>query len=205
MIHLLLKGILAGFAVAAPIGPVGLLCIRRSIIDGRLAGFVTGLGAAVADAGLALIAGLGVTVIINFVSGHQTAFHLGGGLVLVAMGILAMRSRPPCKAEGPVHAATIAKAFFSTIALTLANPMTIAAMLLLFSSFGVSLNGAVGWDPVVLVVGVFTGSTLWWLILSTFAEWFGRRLNTRLLRTINIATGILLAGFGVYQMATPWL
>jgi threonine/homoserine/homoserine lactone efflux protein len=205
MIHLLLKGILAGFAVAAPVGPVGLLCIRRSIIDGRLAGFVTGLGAAVADAGLALIAGLGVTAIINFVAGHQNAFHLGGGLVLVTMGVLAMRARPPCKAEGPVHAGTIAKAFFSTIALTLANPMTIAAMLLLFSSFGVSLNSAGGWDPVVLVMGVFTGSTLWWLILSTFAEWFGRRLNTRLLRTINIATGILLAGFGVYQMATPWL
>ncbi len=202
MILLLLKGFVIGFAVAAPIGPVGLLCIRRSIADGRLVGFITGLGAAVADATMAVIAAFGVKSIIDFLLGHRTIFEFAGGVILVFMGIAAMRVRPPAKAAGPIHAPNFTRAFFSTIALTFANPVTIFSLLGIFTAFGVSLRTE-GWvEPSWLVAGVFLGSTAWWLVLSFFADWFGRKLNSKLLRTINIATGVLLLLFGIYQLGS---
>ena len=200
MLLLILKGCVIGFAVAAPVGPVGLLCIRRSIVDGKLVGFFTGLGAAVADALMALVSAFGVTTILAFLSGHKSLFQLVGGIILLVMGVGAMRAKPPTRSAAPLHAPSVVKAFFSTIALTLANPVTIASLLGIFTAFGVSLHTE-GWmEPTWLVVGVFLGSTLWWLILSWFADWFGRKLNTNLLRSINIATGILLLGFGIYQL-----
>lgn len=200
MLLLLIKGFVIGFAVAAPIGPVGILCIRRSIADGRLVGFLTGLGAAVADALMALVAAFGVSTILNFLIGHRSLFQLLGGLMLLAMGIAAIRARPPEKAAAPLHARSLSVAFFSTIALTLANPVTIASLLGIFAGFGVTLHTE-GWiEPTWLVIGVFLGSTAWWLILSFFADWFGRKLNTNLLRSINIGTGVILLAFGSYQL-----
>src|SRR4051812_17010461 len=90
----LFRGLVIGFAVAAPVGPVGLLCIRRSIADGHLAGFITGLGAAAADALFGLIAALGLTAVTSFLTGHAHAFHFSSGLFLLAFGIATIRSRP---------------------------------------------------------------------------------------------------------------
>ncbi len=203
MFLLVLKGFVIGFAVAAPVGPVGLLCIRRSIADGRLVGFVTGLGAAVADALMAIVAAFGISTILNFLMGHKNTFQLLGGIILLIMGWAAMRARPPANTGGaPLHAPNLAGAFFSTIALTLANPVTIFSLLGIFTAFGVSLRTE-GWlEPSWLVVGVFLGSAAWWLVLSYFANWFGKKLNTKLLHSINLGTGILLILFGVYQLLT---
>jgi threonine/homoserine/homoserine lactone efflux protein len=200
---LIFNGLVIGFLVAAPVGPVGLLCIRRSIIDGRLAGFVTGLGAAVADALMASIAAFGVSTILNFLTGHKSSFQLIGGIVLLVMGVAAMRAQPKMERNtSPLHAPNLTGAFFSTIALTLANPVTIISLLGIFAAFGVSVRTD-GWiDSSWLVLGVFLGSTAWWAILSAFAGWFGRKLNTHLLRTINIGTGLVLIGFGVYQLGS---
>jgi threonine/homoserine/homoserine lactone efflux protein len=202
MLHLLINGFLIGLAVAAPVGPVGLLCIRRSMGDGRLIGFFTGLGAAVADALMALLAALGVRAVARFFETHQTSFSLVGGLVLVVMGIQAVRARPAAKTvKAPLHARSLFNAFGSTLALTLANPMTIGGMLLFFSTFGIAVGtteyGKIG----VLVGSVFAGSTCWWLILSSCAVWFGHHLQDRLLRTINIVTGLIIILIGVWQLA----
>jgi len=197
---LLIKGFLIGIAVAAPIGPVGLLCLRRSIVDGKLRGFITGMGAAVADAMMAIVAAFGMTAILSFVEGHRSSFQIAGGAVLMVMGVAAMKAKPPTRTKGQLHTPGLTKAFFSTIVLTLANPVTIGSLLLLFSAFGVSL-GTDNWqNPVKLVAGVFLGSAAWWLLLSHFAEWFGRKLNTNLLRSINIGTGVMLCLLGAYQL-----
>lgn len=200
MLLLLIKGFAIGFAVAAPIGPVGLLCIRRSIADGRLVGFVTGLGAAVADAFMALVAAFGVTTILAFVSGHRLAFQFVGGLILIAMAVGAFVAKPPQRSSAQIHAPSVIRAFLSTIVLTLANPVTIASLLMIFTAFGVTLHTEGYLDPSWLVLGVFLGSSVWWLILSWFADWFGKKLNTRLLKSINIGTGVLLLAFGLYQL-----
>jgi threonine/homoserine/homoserine lactone efflux protein len=197
---LLLKGFVIGFAVAAPIGPVGLLCIRRSIADGKLRGFVTGLGAAVADAFMATVVVFGVTSITAFITSNERTFRFLGGLILLGMGLAAMRVHPRVRSTGPLHAPNLHMAFLSTIVLTLANPMTMFSLLGIFTAFGVMLHTA-GWlQPSYLVAGVFLGSTAWWILLCYFAEWFGRKLNTNLLRTINIAVGLLLIAFGAYEL-----
>ena len=198
---LLLKGFVIGFAVAAPIGPVGLLCIRRSIADGKLRGFVTGMGAAVADAFMAIVVVFGVTSITAFITSHERSFRFLGGLILLGMGIAAMRAHPRVRTNtGPLHAPNLHMAFLSTIALTLANPVTMFSLLFIFTAFGVMLH-TVGWlEPSYLVAGVFLGSTAWWVLLCYFAEWFGRKLNTNLLHTINVAVGLLLVAFGAYEL-----
>ena len=197
---LLLKGFVIGFAVAAPIGPVGLLCIRRSIADGKLRGFVTGLGAAVADAFMAIVVVFGVTSITSFITSHALSFHFLGGLILLGMGIAAMRAHPRVRTTGPPHAPNLHMAFLSTIALTLANPVTMFSLLGIFTAFGVMLHTTGWFEPSYLVAGVFLGSTAWWILLCYFAEWFGRKLNTNLLHTINVAVGLLLVAFGAYEL-----
>lgn len=198
---LLLIGFLTGFAVAAPIGPVGLLCLRRSISDGRLVGFITGLGAAVADALMALVVVLGVTSITTFIATHAIIFRSITVVLLLGMGIGAILSHPVARSpHGTLHAANLHMAFYSAIALTIANPVTLGSLLVIFTAFGVMVHMD-GWlEPSWLVIGVFLGSTVWWAILSHCAEWFGRKLNTHLLRTINVVTGLLLIGFGGYQL-----
>lgn len=196
-----LKGFAIGFAVAAPVGPVGLLCIRRSILDGRVAGFVTGLGAATADAIFGLIAALGLSTVTAFLDRHATGFQLAGGLCLLAIGAATMRSRPPARENGSVHAANLPAAYASTIAITLTNPMTIAGFIGIFTGFGIGLGttgaGQVSW----LVLGVFLGSTAWWLLLSGCAGWFGKKIPDGGLHAINVGAGLAIAFFGVWQLA----
>src|SRR5436190_7360412 len=117
-----LPGIIVGFAVAAPVGPVGLLCIRRSVIDGHLVGFVTGLGAAVADAIFGLIAAIGLASVTAFLSSHTRALELGGGILMLVVGGYTIRQKPPQRSTTPIHARDLHTAFLSTIAITLANP-----------------------------------------------------------------------------------
>ncbi|HTB80463.1 MAG TPA: LysE family transporter [Opitutaceae bacterium] len=196
-----LKGFAIGFAVAAPVGPVGLLCIRRAILDGRLAGFVTGLGAATADAIFGLIAALGLTSVTTFLTSHATGFQLVGGLCLLAIGLATMRSRPPVRESGSVHAHNLTAAYASTIAITLTNPMTIAGFIGIFTGFGVGLGTTGAAQVSWLVFGVFLGSAAWWLLLSGCASWFGKRIPDNGLHAINVGAGLAIAFFGVWQLA----
>ncbi|HZP59049.1 MAG TPA: LysE family transporter [Opitutaceae bacterium] len=197
----LVKGFAIGFAVAAPVGPVGLLCIRRSILDGRLAGFITGLGAATADGIFGLIAAVGLTTVTTFLNHHEIAFQLLGGLCLLLIGIATMRSRPPTRENGSVHARNLPAAFLSTVAITLTNPMTIAGFVGIFSGFGVGLDTTGAVDVFWLVLGVFLGSTAWWLLLSGCAGWFGKKIPGGGLHAINVGAGLTIAFFGVWQLA----
>jgi threonine/homoserine/homoserine lactone efflux protein len=196
----LLKGLIIGFAVAAPVGPVGLLCIRRSLADGHLAGFVTGLGAATADAAFGLIAALGLTSVTAFLTGHAVLFELAGAAFLLAIGIATLRARPSERPAGSVHAANLPAAFISTLAITLANPMTIAAFIGIFTGFGVGLHTSGVLDAISLVGGVFLGSAAWWLILSSASGWFAKRIGHGGLRFINVIAGALITVFGVLQL-----
>ncbi|MDD2766134.1 MAG: LysE family transporter [Opitutaceae bacterium] len=199
----LLKGLVIGFAIAAPVGPINLLCLRRSLSDGRRVGFVSGLGAAVADTTYGIIAAVGLTAVTDFLIGHRAWLQLFGGLFLLVLGTFTMRAHAPRReAAAPVHVGRLRDAFVSTYVLTLANPMTIIAFTGVFAGLGLGWRTGRTIDALQLIGGVFTGSALWWLLLALLAGTFGRHLNDGTLRWINRIAGGIIAAFGVWQL---WL
>jgi threonine/homoserine/homoserine lactone efflux protein len=198
-----LKGVAIGIAIAAPVGPIGLLCIRRSIADGRTAGFVTGLGAATADGLYGLIAALGLTAVTGFLLDHRAVIQLFGGAFLVYLGIALLRAKPPA-ADAPMQldARTLATAYSSTFVLTLANPVTILSFIGIFAGIGADLGHGGTAPAMQLVAGVFLGSAAWWLFLSTGAHYLGGKIGLPRLPVINRISGSFIAAFGLCQLVS---
>ena len=200
----LLKGLVIGFSIAAPVGPIGLLCIRRPLSDGPAHGFVSGLGAASADAVYGAIAGFGVALVTDALIGAQVALKLVGGLMLLWLGWNTLRARPAERPAAAGGAAGLAGAYASTFALTLANPATILSFAAVFGGLGVSAAGEGNSTAVaaLLVAGVFTGSALWWLGLSASVGAFRRRVTPAAMLWINRVSGAVLGGFGIAALAS---
>lgn len=194
----LVTGALVGFSIAVPVGPVGLLCIRRSLSDGRLAGFVTGMGAAAADTLYGLAAAFSLTALTNFLVDHRTSFQLFGGLFMLGLGVATLRSRPVAStADRPAHHAGIA--FVSAFAITATNPMTVFAFIGIFA--GLNHPAADTLASMRLVLGVFLGSAAWWLILSTGAAHFSRKLQSGGFRALNLIAGTGIVLIALWQLA----
>ncbi|PAW71669.1 MAG: lysine transporter LysE [Opitutia bacterium Tous-C4FEB] len=194
----LVTGALVGFSIAVPVGPVGLLCIRRSLSDGRLAGFVTGMGAAAADTLYGLAAAFSLTALTTFLVDHRTSFQLFGGLFMLGLGVATLRSRPVAStADRPAHHAGIA--FVSAFAITATNPMTVLAFIGIFA--GLNLPAADTLASMRLVLGVFLGSAAWWLILSNGAAHFSRKLRSGGFRALNLTAGTGIVLIALWQLA----
>jgi threonine/homoserine/homoserine lactone efflux protein len=201
-LDLLLKGLAIGLAIAAPVGPIGLLCIRRSLAQGRLAGFVTGLGAAAADGVYGAIGAFGITAISALLVDQQRWLALAGGMFLIWLGIAGMRRAPASEAASPSrNARDLAGYFFSTFALTLTNPATILSFAAVFAGLGLGGTGSIG-AALVMIAGVFLGSAAWWLFLSGAVGWLRTRLGPDLLVWINRLSGLILIGFGLFAVWT---
>jgi len=191
-----MKGLIIGFSIAAPVGPIGVLCIRRTLAEGRISGFVSGMGAATADALYGCIAGFGVTYVSNFLIGQQFSFRLIGALFLGYLGARIFFSKPaeaPSKAEGK----GLAGAYASTLLLTLTNPVTILAFAAIFAGLGLGNSGGNYTAGMLLVLGVFLGSAAWWLFLSTGVGLFRTWFNGPRLRWVNRLSGVIIGGFGI--------
>jgi threonine/homoserine/homoserine lactone efflux protein len=192
------KGLAVGFAIAAPVGPIGVLCIRRSIGDGPLMGFAAGLGAATADAAYGCIAGFGLTAVSGFLQAQQLWLALLGGAFLCYLGVRAYVS-PPAQAATPTGTGYIAT-YGSTFFLTITNPATILSFVAAFSVLG--LAAATDYFAATsLVLGVFVGSAVWWAFLSTSVGFFRSRITPAWTRAVNIASGVILVGFGLYAIS----
>ena len=199
----LVRGLALGFAIAAPVGPIGVLCIRRTLAMGRAAGLATGLGAAAADACYGAVAAFGLTWVTPTLVGQQAWIRLISGLFLLYLGIATFVARP---AEQPaaVGAAGLAGAFGSTFVLTLTNPMTILSFVAAFAGLGLG-GGATGPAAAgALVAGVCAGSAAWWLILSGVVDRIRNRFDAGRMRWVNRASGALITGFGVVALAGLW-
>ena len=194
----LIQGLLFGLALAMPVGPIGLLCIRRSLDDGFTVGFATGLGAAVADAGYGAVAAFGLTAVSQLLLTWQSPLALAGGALLLWLGLSTWWRRPEDTVRSRSGARRPLVAFAQTAVLTVANPQTVLTFVALFAGLGVVMGEDSGWaDATTLVVGVFLGSALWWLILAGgVAGALRDRLNQTALRWINRGAGALIAGFG---------
>ena len=196
--NFLLKGLLIGFAIAAPVGPIGMLCIQRTLNYGRRSGFATGLGAATADAAYGAVAAFGLTAISYFLLTGQTWLRIIGGAFLVYLGTRTLFSKAAPESNGR-HISLLSD-YFSSVFLTLANPATIISFLAVFAGIGIgALAGSVAL-AVTMVAGVFFGSALWWLILTSGVGLLRSAMSASFLRIANIASGIILLAFAAYAL-----
>jgi threonine/homoserine/homoserine lactone efflux protein len=203
------KGLVAGFIIAAPVGPVGVLCVQRTLHQGHIAGLLSGLGAAIADAVYGCIAAFGLSLISGWLEAHQSLFRIGGGLFLLFMAWRMLRAAlhpSPEAAASPLHRndGPIA-GFISTFMLTVTNPITIVAFLGIFAFFGIGSFGLSNEMAAWLVLGVFVGSSVWWLSLAGLAGAFRQRLGNGGLKWINGISGLLMLGFGIYGIVSIFL
>ena len=197
----LLKGIIIGFSIAAPVGPIAVLCIRRTLTEGRTYGLISGLGAATADAIYGCIAGFGLTFISSILINQQTWLRLIGGVFLCYLGTTSFLSQPAEQAT-PDKGKSLVGTYASTFFLTLTNPMTILSFAAIFAGVGVVSAGANYVSATVLVLGVFLGSVLWWLILSGSISLFRAKFKSNWLRLVNQISGIIIFGFGVIVLVS---
>jgi threonine/homoserine/homoserine lactone efflux protein len=192
----LLKGALVGIVIAVPVGPVGVLCVRRTIMHGRLAGFLSGLGAATADAVFGIIAAGGLTVVSDWLLDYQNWLRFLGGGYLIFIGISALRASPDERDTEREPEGLLAD-FASTFALTITNPITILAFLAIFASIGLTGEQATISTAGILVAGVWGGSLLWWAGLAFGTGLMRMSLDRKHLVWINRGSGSILVLSGV--------
>lgn len=195
-----LKGLLLGFSIAAPVGPIGILCIQRSLNRGFWAGFVSGLGAATADTVYGLIAAFGITAVSAILIAQADLLGIGGGLFLCYLGVKTFNSKPATVAMADQSKSLIG-AYASTFALTITNPMTILAFTLIFSGMGLASASSTAGTSALMVLGVFIGSSLWWLLLTGGASWLKDRFDAQKMVWINRIAGVVIAVFGLLSLA----
>jgi len=194
------KGLLFGFLLAATVGPMWVLCFRRTIEQGALAGFVSGMGIAVADGLYGAVAAFGLTAISGFLLDQSFWIGLIGGLFLVYLGMSALLAQPAKLEEQEEYPETrLGRAFLSTLGLTLANPPTILAFAAIFAGLG--LPSSDFGSAALVVLGVFLGSASWWIVLAAGASWLRKRAGAKLFRAINLVSGLSILGFAFWQLA----
>lgn len=198
---MLLKGALLGFSIAAPVGPIGVLCIRRTLASGRLIGFVSGLGAAAADTLYGCVAAFGLTMVSGLLVRHQLWLHLIGGLFLLYLGVKTFTATPADRAAAATGEGAWG-AFLSTFALTITNPMTILSFAAVFAGLGLSQARGGALDAGLMVLGVFAGSALWWWILAFGTGCFGAKVDAVVMRRINRVSGGIILLFAAAALAT---
>jgi threonine/homoserine/homoserine lactone efflux protein len=193
---LFLKALLVGLSIAAPVGPIGLLTIQRTLERGMAVGLATGLGAAVADACYGAVGAFGVRWLLDALTGVRTPLAFGGGALLLWLAWRTWRAPLSGKAA-PAGATDLLHAFAGTFVLTLANPATILSFVAVFGALSGGLSGPV--SPALMVAGVFAGSALWWLLLTAGVALGRRRFTDAWRRRINQASALVLAAFALWQ------
>jgi threonine/homoserine/homoserine lactone efflux protein len=191
------NGFIIGLSIAAPVGPIGVLCIQRTLNHGRSIGLASGIGAATADATFGLMAALGLTVVSKFLTDKQTWLRLIGGAYLMVLSIRTFRSRPAEKAAAVDDKRGLVSAYTSTLFLTATNPLTIFSFIAIFAGVGAGSTGSDTSSPLLVVLGVFLGSCAWWLFLVNLTGIFRSRLNARSAQWINRGSGLIISAFAI--------
>ncbi len=198
----LVRGFIVGFSIAAAVGPISLLCVRKTLAHGRLAGFVCGMGAATADGLYGCVAAFSLTWVSDLLVDRHPRLRLAGGLFLIYLGARTFLEKPVETADftaTPLRTG-LARSYASTFSLTVANPTTILSFAAVFAGLGLGTTAADRGSAVLMVCGVFFGSALWWLLLSGAVGFFRRALTPTRLSWVNRLSGALLAGLGVLSL-----
>jgi threonine/homoserine/homoserine lactone efflux protein len=196
----LIKGLIAGIAIAAPVGPVNILCASRTLAKGPKAGLLSGLGAASADTLYGAIAGFSITLIIDFLQREEFWVRVWGGILLIAIGIVYFR-KPPKSLEAQARDDSSHSDYASTFLLTLTNPTTILSFLAVLAALGMG-DKRPWWLSFVLVGGIFCGSMLWWIILVGIVDRLRDRFNPEAVCWMNRIAGMAIGAFGIITLVT---
>jgi threonine/homoserine/homoserine lactone efflux protein len=207
----LARGFIIGLAVAIPVGPIALLCMRRTLERRFLIGFATGVGAAVADLFYASIAAFGISAIETILLRHRTELSFAGGIFLLILAARTAVGKGAVERQVNVSTADAVSAFASGFVLTVTNPLTVLGFVAIFAGFGVGQGLTDTSRAIALVSGVLAGSILWWLMLNAAVARMRHFISPRALNRLNVAAGVLIAAFAFYEltiaimMAAPWL
>lgn len=200
--NFLIKGLIIGFSIAAPVGPIGVLCIRRTIANGKLSGFISGLGAATADGLYGIVAAYGLVGVSNLLVGQQFWFRLIGGIFLLYLGIKIFTAKSGDKNSETNKSKGFWGDYFSTFVLTITNPVTILSFAAIFAGLGLGASTNSHASAVTMVVGVILGSILWWIILTEVVGFLKSRFNLQSTKIINKISGIIILIFALLAFAS---
>ena len=191
-----LRGLLIGFSIAAPVGPIGVLCIRRTLAEGRLAGFLSGMGAASADMFYGAVAAFGLTAIQDLLLGQSGWLRIVGGIFLLYLGVKTFLSKPAEQAAKASRGGFFG-AYLTTFFLTITNPITILSFIAIFAGLRLGETDGNYVSAAFMVLGVFLGSAAWWLTLSTGVSFLREKFTPALLTWVNRLAGVIIVAFGL--------
>ena len=204
MSSLLIRGFVLGFAIAASPGPIFFLCLRRTLVRGRLYGLVSGLGVATADGFYAALAAFGVAALASTLVSGRRALALVGGVVLVVLGVrILLERRKVLESETAPTVRGLAWAYASTLGLTMTNPATIISFAALAATLGLGGGGGLA-RPATLVAGVLAGSASWWCALALTVSAMRARVTPGLVRGISTASGAVIVGLGMLAVVSAF-
>lgn len=195
---ILINGFILGFSIAAPVGPIGILCIRRTLNKGMLNGLAAGLGAATADACYGSVAAFGLTIVTSLLIENSVSLRIIGSLFLFYLGYTTFMAKP-AKQQEMSYSNEWISAYFTTFFLTITNPLTILSFAAIFAGLGVSMKGS-NLSSELLILGVFLGSSLWWFILSGSVHILRNKFEYKRLIWVNRLSGIVIFGFGIISL-----
>lgn len=200
-VEFLIKGLIVGFLASIPLGPVGVLCIQRTINKGRYSGLISGMGAATVDMFFALVAALGLTYIINFIEEKQFFIQLIGGGVLIFLGTKIFNTNPIKQIRKHRRKKNkLIEDYLSVLFLTLSNPLAVFLFIAAFAGIGMVTSNDSSLKSSLIILGVFLGATLWWSTLTFLIDFFRKHFRLKQLWWINKIAGVLIIVFGVVAM-----
>lgn len=192
-----IKGIIIGLSVSIPLGPIGIICIQRTLAKGKLSGFISGLGAGFADTFYSVLAGLGITIIVDFLIEHHVIFQAIGGIFLLYLGIKTFYKNPIKQFRQPQGKSNLIGDFLSTFLLTISNPLALFLFIGVFAAIGFMDSKFDNFTLAYIISGVAIGTSAWWFILSTIVNVFRHKIRIRSLNWINKIAGVVIFVFGV--------
>lgn len=206
-INNLVNGIIIGFSASVPLGPIGVLCIQKTINKGRLSGFISGLGAATSDMVYAIIAGFGLSFVTAFIIEQQLYLRIAAGIILFYLGFRIFFSNPgrEMRKQARKKGRGLAGDFISLFLLTFSNPLTVFFFLGAFAAFGVVKGESSFLSILILTVGVFLGAAFWWSILTTIVNIFRKKFRLKSIWWINKIAGIIVIGFAIFAIISIFL
>ena len=203
---LLFRSLIVGLLVSIPLGPIGVLCIQRTLNKGRRSGFISGLGASSADTVFALIASLGLTIVINFVREQQQYFQIAGGLIVLYIGFKIFYTNPVKQLKlQRMNKTMLSQDYVSVFLLTLSNPLAILLFIGIMAAINMANESLSVIEIFIFLAGVFTGSAAWWFLLAFLANRFRKRIRLRSIWWMNKITGTAVFILGIVVLISVWV